>query len=245
MAEIAAMAERIVKKAKEYDRDTIPATTPRWHTPCPQLRRRGQGELPPLCLHRAAGGSGEGCGFSITKIPAGRTFERRGRAFLRDKQIGPLEGFRSKAGWPFTAELALVRDERSPTGSWSSTSATRPAPSRPARSSICLGQPSLGACPKCKVAKKAAARKTPASPTDKAPRAGNLQPSAPLAAVIGAGPFGRGEVMKKLWDYIKAHNLQDPQDKRSIVADDKLRPVLGADRVGMFKLAGIVSGHLS
>ena len=51
--------------------------------------------------------------------------------------------------------------------------------------------------------------------------------------------------MKKLWDYIKAQNLQDPQDKRSIVADDKLRPVLGADRVGMFKLAGIVSGHLS
>ncbi|MDO4795113.1 MAG: SWIB/MDM2 domain-containing protein [Brachymonas sp.] len=51
-------------------------------------------------------------------------------------------------------------------------------------------------------------------------------------------------MMKKLWDYIRAHNLQDPQDKRTIHADDKLRPVLGADRVGMFKLAGIVSGHL-
>ncbi|MDO5087994.1 MAG: SWIB/MDM2 domain-containing protein, partial [Comamonadaceae bacterium] len=56
--------------------------------------------------------------------------------------------------------------------------------------------------------------------------------------------FGRGEVMKKLWDYIKAHNLQDPQDKRTIIADDKLRPILGADRVGMFKLAGIVGAHL-
>ena len=51
--------------------------------------------------------------------------------------------------------------------------------------------------------------------------------------------------MKKLWDYIKAHQLQDPQDKRSIRADDKLRPVFGADSVGMFKLAGIVGGHLS
>ena len=51
--------------------------------------------------------------------------------------------------------------------------------------------------------------------------------------------------MKLLWDYIKAHGLQDPQDKRTIVADAKLRPILGADRVGMFKLAGIVGGHLS
>ena len=59
------------------------------------------------------------------------------------------------------------------------------------------------------------------------------------------GPFGRGEVMKKLWDYIKAHNLQDPKDKRTIVADDKLRPILGADSVGMFKLAGIVGQHVS
>ena len=62
--------------------------------------------------------------------------------------------------------------------------------------------------------------------------------------MIGAGPFGRGEVMKLLWDYIKANKLQDPQDKRTIVADDKLRPILGADSVGMFKLAGIVGAHL-
>jgi DNA topoisomerase-3 len=77
-----------------------------------------------------------------------------------------------------------------------------------------------------------------------APRAGNLTPSPALAAVIGPGPFGRGEVMKKLWDYIKAHNLQDPQDKRTILADAKLHPLFDADRVGMFKLAGIVGKHL-
>ena len=94
-----------------------------------------------------------------------------------------------------------------------------------------------------KSAKKAPAKKA-AAKTEKTPRAGNLKPSPQLAAVIGDGPFGRGEVMKLLWDYIKANNLQDPKDKRTIVADDKLKPVLGADSVGMFKLAGIVGGHL-
>ena len=79
----------------------------------------------------------------------------------------------------------------------------------------------------------------------KTPRAGSLKPSAALAAVIGPGPFGRGEVMQKLWDYIKAHNLQDPQDKRTLIADEKLRPLFEADRIGMFKLAGIAGKHLS
>ena len=95
-----------------------------------------------------------------------------------------------------------------------------------------------------KKATKAATKKAATPKAEKTPRAGTLKPSPQLAAVIGDGPFGRGEVMKKLWDYIKAHNLQDPKDKRTIVADDKLRPILGADSVGMFKLAGLVSGHL-
>ena len=57
-------------------------------------------------------GEREGCGFSMSKIPGGRAFElAEVEAFLRDKRIGPLEGFRSKAGWPFTAELKLVRDD--------------------------------------------------------------------------------------------------------------------------------------
>ena len=51
--------------------------------------------------------------------------------------------------------------------------------------------------------------------------------------------------MKLLWDYIKAHNLQDPKDKRTILADAKLKPIFGGESsVGMFKLAGIVGGHL-
>ncbi|MEO6362258.1 MAG: topoisomerase C-terminal repeat-containing protein, partial [Caldimonas sp.] len=54
----------------------------------------------------------DGCGFSMSKIPGSRAFElAEADAFLRDRRIGPLEGFRSKAGWPFTAELKLVRDE--------------------------------------------------------------------------------------------------------------------------------------
>ena len=94
-------------------------------------------------------------------------------------------------------------------------------------------------------AKKAPAKKE--APAKRAPSAAFMKPMKPspaLAAVIGVGPFGRGEVMKLLWDYIKANNLQDPNDKRTIRADDKLRPLFGADSVGMFKLAGIAGGHL-
>lgn len=72
-----------------------------------------------------------------------------------------------------------------------------------------------------------------------------LTPSPELAAVIGAEPSPRTEVTKKIWDYIKAHNLQDPQDKRTLIADEKLRPLFEADRIGMFKLAGIAGKHLS
>ena len=61
------------------------------------------------------GGDAEGasgCGFSMTKIPAGRSFELpEVEQLLREHKLGPLEGFRSKAGWPFTAELKLVRDD--------------------------------------------------------------------------------------------------------------------------------------
>jgi DNA topoisomerase-3 len=111
MKRIAQMAERIVKKAKEYDRDTIPGDYATLAVPCPNCggvvkenyRRYACTGIP---------GVREGCGFSISKIPGGRAFElAEVEAFLRDKRIGPLEGFRSKAGWPFTAEIRLVRDD--------------------------------------------------------------------------------------------------------------------------------------
>jgi DNA topoisomerase-3 len=110
MADIARMAERIVRKAKEYDRDTIPGDYATLATRCPNC-----GGIVRENYRRFActglDGAGEGCGFSITKIPAGRAFETAEvETFLRDKRLGPLDGFRSKAGWPFTAELRLVRD---------------------------------------------------------------------------------------------------------------------------------------
>jgi DNA topoisomerase-3 len=74
---------------------------------------------------------------------------------------------------------------------------------------------------------------------------GTLKPSASLAAVIGDGTYARTEVVKKIWDYIKAHNLQDPADKRSIKADGKLQAVFGKDQATMFELAGIIGKHLS
>ena len=72
-----------------------------------------------------------------------------------------------------------------------------------------------------------------------------LTPSPELAAVIGAEPSPRTEVTKKIWDYIKAHNLQNPENKRMIRADDKLRAVFGQDEVSMFEMTRLVNKHLT
>lgn len=74
-----------------------------------------------------------------------------------------------------------------------------------------------------------------------------LQPSAELQAVIGSGQVTRGEVVSKIWDYIKKNNLQDPANKRNIVAanDPKLKAVFGGkDVVTMFEMTKLLSGHL-
>lgn len=93
---------------------------------------------------------------------------------------------------------------------------------------------------------RAAASKRAAAPAKTAtPRTGSLQPSAALAAVIGPGPFARTEVVKKLWDYIKAKGLQDAKDKRSIVPDAPLKAVFGKPKVTMFEVAGLIGPHLS
>lgn len=70
--------------------------------------------------------------------------------------------------------------------------------------------------------------------------------SAELALVVGAGPMPRSEVVKALWVYIKKHNLQDPENKRNIVADENLKAVFGGkDVVNMFEMTKLVSKHLS
>ena len=117
MAEIAAMTQRIVQKAKEYDRDTIPGDYATLSTPCPNCGgevKENYRRFTCTGKHGAAAVEGEtsGCGFSMTKIPAGRSFELvEVEQLMREHKVGPLEGFRSKAGWPFTAELKLVKDE--------------------------------------------------------------------------------------------------------------------------------------
>jgi DNA topoisomerase-3 len=99
-------------------------------------------------------------------------------------------------------------------------------------------------------AKKVAVKKAPAVKTakPKAPRVAKpgagLKPSEALAAVIGAEPVARTQVIKKLWDYIKAEGLQDAANKRAINADAKLLAVFGKPQVTMFELAGIVGKHL-
>lgn len=67
-----------------------------------------------------------------------------------------------------------------------------------------------------------------------------------LAKVVGAGPMPRSEVVKALWVYIKEHNLQDPQNKRNINADENLKAVFGGKAtVNMFEMTKLVSAHLS
>jgi DNA topoisomerase III len=358
MQDIAAMTEKIVKKAKEYDRDTVPGDYITLTTPCPNCGGVVQENYRRFACTGAA--KKEACGFSISKIPGGRNFEPdEADAFLRDKKIGPLEGFRSKAGWPFTAELALVYDDE--LKNYKLEFDFGDDKLEPGEVVDTSGQESLGKCPKCggqvfeigtsyacehtqgekatcdfksgkiilqqpvdraqmsklletgktdlldkfvsmrtrrafkaflawngeegKVtfefeprtskfpprparagaaakaapAKKTAAKKAPAKKAaapkaekvakPKAPRkttaATGKQPSAALAAVIGNEPVARTEVIKKIWDYIKANGLQDATNKRAINADAKLKPVFGKDQITMFELAGIVGKHLA
>lgn len=374
MAEIAAMTKNLVDKAKGYDKDTIPGDYATLTAPCPNC---GGVIKENYRRYTCVGKKGDdGCGFSFGKTPAGRTFEvAEVEQFLRDKRIGPLDGFRSKAGWPFTAEMVIKFDEETKNYKLEFDFGDDKA-GETGEIVDFSGQQSLGACPKCgagvfehgknyvceksvptnaqptpscdfktgqmilqqpvereqmvkllttgktdlldkfvsmrtrrpfkamlawdaeagkvnfefapskfpprktagpprtgtvktpfgktvaakkaagpaakKVAaKKVAAKKAPAAKTakPKVPRVAKpgsgLKPSDALAAVIGAEPVARTQVIKKLWDYIKAEGLQDAANKRAINADAKLLAVFGKPQVTMFELAGIVGKHLS
>jgi DNA topoisomerase-3 len=349
-----------VKKAKEYDRDTIPGDYATLQTPCPNCGGIVKENYRRYACTGKSGTGADACGFSFGKSPAGRTFETaEAEQLLRDKKIGPLEGFRSKAGWPFTSEIVIKYDDEAhnyklefdfgddkkgeESGeivefedaslgpcpicgsevhelgsnyvcSKAVPTAAQPTPSCTFKSGKVILQqpvereqmqklletgktdlldkfvsmrtrrnfkahlawdkeagkvnfefapskfpprrPAAGAAAKTGAASagraSAAAKKAPAkkaaakTPAAKAPRkaAAGKAPSPALAAVIGTDPVARPEAVKKLWEYIKAHNLQDPKDKRTIVADDKLRAVFGKDSAGMFELAGLLGGHL-
>jgi len=144
MANIAKMAEQVVAKAKSYDRDTVPGDYATLSTPCPKC-----GAVVKENYRRFACSA---CSFSITKIPGGRSFELpEVEQFLRDKRIGPLEGFRSRLGRPFTAELQLVFDEElEGGGNWKLEFDFGDDKSEDDGQPVDFsGQQSLGACPKC------------------------------------------------------------------------------------------------
>ena len=372
MAEIAAMTERMVKKAKEYDRDTIPGDYATLTAPCPNcggIVKENYRRY--TCTGKPGGsepGAGEPCGFSFGKTPAGRTFEvAEVEQFLRDRKIGPLEGFRSKAGWPFTAEMVIKFDDETKNYKLEFDFGDDRKGEESGEIIDFTDKESLGACPKCgapvydhgknyvcmksvpteaqptptcdfktgqiilqqpvsreqmakllqdgktemldkfvsmrtrrpfkamlawdkeadkvgfefapskfpprktaagaaaktsaaPAAKKGAAAKAPAKrpavkkvaakqtatpKVPKAPKVGTLRPSAELAAVIGDSLVARTEVVKKLWDYIKANGLQDAANKRAINADAKLLPVFGKPQITMFEMAGLIGKHLS
>src|SRR5437763_8426746 len=94
-------------------------------------------------------------------------------------------------------------------------------------------------------------RSMPTKTREKKASAGNanalqkpLQPSEELAAVVGSAPLPRGQVVSKMWEYIRSHNLQNPDNRREILADDKLRRVFGKDKVTMFEMNKHLAGHL-
>ncbi|CAG9173734.1 DNA topoisomerase 3 [Cupriavidus laharis] len=104
MLEIAQMTQQIVKRAKEYDSDTIPGDYATLDTPCPQCG----GQVKENYRRFAC----TACEFSISKIPGGRQFEiEEVEELLLKKEIGPLQGFRSKMGRPFAAILKIAKDD--------------------------------------------------------------------------------------------------------------------------------------
>ena len=71
-----------------------------------------------------------------------------------------------------------------------------------------------------------------------------MKPSEALAKIVGTEPLPRTEVTKKVWAHIKKHKLQNPKNKREILADEKLRPVLGKDKMNMFEMTKAINRHL-
>jgi upstream activation factor subunit UAF30 len=105
--------------------------------------------------------------------------------------------------------------------------------------------------PAAKAAATAAPKKAPATKVAKPKVAGApsafskpLTPSKELAAVVGAAPLPRTEVVSKVWEYIKKHKLQNEANKREIIADDKLKAVFEKDKVTMFEMNKYLAKHL-
>jgi DNA topoisomerase-3 len=142
MREIAQMTQIIVKRAKEYDNDTIPGDYATLKTPCPNC-----GSVVKENYRRFACTK---CEFSISKIPGGRQFEvTEVEELLTERTIGPLQGFRSKMGRPFAAILKISRDEEIKNYKLEFDFGQSGADDENAEPVDLSGQTPLGACPKC------------------------------------------------------------------------------------------------
>ncbi|NNM65850.1 MAG: DNA topoisomerase III [Burkholderiales bacterium] len=141
MQEIASMTEAIVRRAKEFNRDSVPGDYATLKTPCPNC-----GGVVKENYHRFACTQ---CDFSIGKHPAGRSFEiAEVEQLLTHKRLGPLTGFRSKMGRPFAAELKLAREGEA--GQWKlEFDFGQPSTGEGAEAPDFTDQEPLGACPKC------------------------------------------------------------------------------------------------
>ena len=142
MREIAQMTQTIVKRAKEYDNDTIPGDYATLKTPCPNC-----GSVVKENYRRFACTK---CEFSISKIPGGRQFEvAEVEELLTNRTIGPLQGFRSKMGRPFAAILKISRDEEIQNYKLEFDFGQTNEDDENAEAVDFTGQTALGACPKC------------------------------------------------------------------------------------------------
>jgi len=142
MQQIAQMTQVIVKRAKEYNNDTIPGDYATLHTPCPNC-----GSVVKENYRRFACTK---CDFSMTKVPGGRQFEiAEVEQLLKDRTIGPLQGFRSKMGRPFAAILRIVRDEEISNFKLEFDFGQDQDEGEEGEGVDFTGQTPLGPCPKC------------------------------------------------------------------------------------------------
>ena len=112
-----------------------------------------------------------------------------------------------------------------------------------------MAQPKQARTKKARATKTPSPHRTGAGGTDasKAVRGGIAQPVTPspeLGAIVGMEPLSRAELTKRVWAYIKAHELQDAQDRRQIHADAPLKKVLGRDQVSMFEMTKLLNQHV-
>jgi DNA topoisomerase-3 len=142
MREIAQMTQIIVKRAKEYDNDTIPGEYATLKTPCPNCAGVVKENYRRFACTK--------CDFSMTKVPGGRQFEiEEVEELLHNRTIGPLQGFRSKMGRPFAAILRIARDEDIHNYKLEFDFGQDQAEGEDGEGVDFTGQTPLGPCPKC------------------------------------------------------------------------------------------------